>query len=77
MYIGNSDKSKYRSLTSGLQKQQTLGKNQYPKTIAEANNVLSSHSFDYVGKKYLKTQIDQKKMKVIQKMKKRQRCLLQ
>jgi hypothetical protein len=51
MYIDNSDKSKYRSLTTGLQTQQSLGNNQYPKTITDANNVLSSHCFDNVGKK--------------------------
>jgi hypothetical protein len=51
MYIDNSDKSKYGSLTTGLQTQQSLGNNQYPKTITEANNVLSSHRFDNVGKK--------------------------
>jgi hypothetical protein len=37
---------KYRSILSGLNTQQLFGNNQYPKSIAEANNVLSNHCFD-------------------------------
>ena len=43
LYLENSDKQKYGSLMSGLQTQQSLGNNQYPKSITEANNVLSNH----------------------------------
>jgi Reverse transcriptase (RNA-dependent DNA polymerase) len=50
-YLDNSDKAKYGSLFTGLQTQQSLGNNQYPRTITEANNVLSSHRFDNPGKK--------------------------
>jgi hypothetical protein len=46
MYLENSDKSKYGSLLSGLQTQQSLKNNQYPQNITEANNVLSNHRFD-------------------------------
>jgi len=51
----NSDKAKYGSLLNGLQTQQSLGNNQYPMNITEANNVLSSHRFDNAGKKSEKT----------------------
>ena len=46
IYLENSDRTKYGSLIQGLQTQQSLGNNQYPKTITEANNVLSEHKFD-------------------------------
>ena len=45
-YIENADQTKYRSILSGLTTQQSLGNDQYPKTITEANNVLSNHKFD-------------------------------
>jgi hypothetical protein len=51
IYLENSDRSKYGSLLTGLQTQQSLGHNQYPVTITEANNVLSSHRFDNSNKK--------------------------
>ena len=51
-YLDNSDKTKYGSLLAGLQTQQSLKNNQYPKTITEATNVLSNHRFDVTsGKK--------------------------
>jgi hypothetical protein len=50
LYLDNSDNQKYGSLLSGLQTQQSLGNNQYPKTITEAKNVLSNHRFDSVGR---------------------------
>lgn len=45
-YLENSDKSKYGTLLNGLQTQQSLKNDQYPKTITEATNVLSNHRFD-------------------------------
>ena len=49
-YLDNSDKNKYGTLLSGLQTQQSLKNNQYPKSITEANNVLSNHRFDNASK---------------------------
>jgi hypothetical protein len=45
-YLENSDRTKYGSLLTGLQTQQSLKNNQYPQTITEATNVLSNHRFD-------------------------------
>jgi hypothetical protein len=42
-YLDNSDKTMYGSILTGLQMQQSLKNNQYPKTITEANHVLSNH----------------------------------
>jgi hypothetical protein len=50
-YMESTDKAKYGSLLTGLQTQQSLENNQYPKTIMEANNVLSVHRFDSPTKK--------------------------
>jgi hypothetical protein len=50
-YLDNSDKSKYGTLMSGLQTQQSLKNGQYPKTITEATNVLSNHRHDNTGTK--------------------------
>jgi hypothetical protein len=49
-YLENADKAKYGTILSGLQTQQSLGNNQYPMTIIEANNVLSEHKHDNAGK---------------------------
>jgi hypothetical protein len=46
MYLRNSDLSKYGSILKGLNTQQSLNNDQYPKTVVSANNVLSSHQFD-------------------------------
>ena len=48
LYMSNSDKSKYGSLLTGLHTQQSLNNDQYPRTITDANNVLSNHRFDNV-----------------------------
>ena len=48
LYLENSDQAKYGSILSGLITQQSLKNDQYPKTITEANNVLSNHKFDNV-----------------------------
>lgn len=46
MYLENADQSKYGSILVGLNTQKSLKNDQYPKTITEANNVLSNHEFD-------------------------------
>jgi hypothetical protein len=46
IYLRNSDQSKYGSILKGLNTQQSLNNDQYPKTVVSANNVLSSHQFD-------------------------------
>jgi hypothetical protein len=53
MYIENADKAKYGTLLSGLQTQISLGNNQNPHTLLEANNVLSNFKTDnQVRQKY-------------------------
>ena len=46
LFIEQSDKKKYGSILNGLSTQYSLGNDQYPKTMAEAINVLSNHKFD-------------------------------
>ena len=46
LYLDNADQSKYGSILMGLNTQQSLGNDQYPRSITEANNVLSNHKFD-------------------------------
>lgn len=46
LYLENVDYKKYGSLTQNLNQQYTLNNDQYPKTIGDANNVLSNHKFD-------------------------------
>ena len=46
LYLENSDQAKYGSILSGLITQQSLKNDQYPRTITEANNMLSNHKFD-------------------------------
>jgi hypothetical protein len=48
LYLENSDQDKYRSITSNLTSQKSLGNDQYPRTIVETNNALSNHKFDIV-----------------------------
>lgn len=47
-YLENANQLKCGSILSGLNTQQSLGNDQYPKSIGEANNVLSNHCFDAV-----------------------------
>jgi hypothetical protein len=47
-YLKNAKQLKYRFILSGLNTQQSLGNDQYPKSIGEANNVLSNHHFDAI-----------------------------
>jgi len=51
LYLENSDQVKYGSIMQNLVQQKSLGNDQYPKTIAEANNVLNNHRFDVVTNK--------------------------
>ncbi len=44
VYLSNADKAKYGSILKGLSTQQSLSNDQYPRTITNANNVLSSQS---------------------------------
>jgi hypothetical protein len=46
IYLQNSYQSKYRLIFAGLITQQSSKNNQHPKTITEANNILSNHKFD-------------------------------
>jgi len=46
VYLENADQSKYGSILSGLNTQNSLRNEQYPKALNEANNVLSNHEFD-------------------------------
>jgi hypothetical protein len=46
LYLKNADQKKYASILQGLSTQQSLHNNQYPKTVVDANNVLSNHKFD-------------------------------
>jgi len=50
MYLENTDQSKYGSILSGLNTQNSLQNEQYQKRLIEANKVLSYHEF---GKKSL------------------------
>jgi hypothetical protein len=77
LYIENADRTKYGSILVGLNTQQLLGYNQYPKTVTEANNVLNNHKLDTPNKskkvheefknKYKKN--DTKKNKTLMKVK--------
>ena len=55
IYLENADQAKYGSILSGLDTQNSLGNNQYPKTVSEANSVLSNHQFDNINKSSSKT----------------------
>jgi hypothetical protein len=44
--LSNADKAKYGLILKGLSTQQSLSNDQYPRTVTDANNVLSNHPFD-------------------------------
>ena len=46
MYLVNADERKYGSVVKGLNSQKALKNDQFPKSIIEGNNVLSTHRFD-------------------------------
>jgi hypothetical protein len=63
-YLAHVDQTKYRSILTGLITQQSLCNDKYPKTITEANNVLSNHRFDiarFANKTPNKNQSDEAK----------------
>ena len=49
-YLDHADKAKFGSILTGLNTQQSLGNDQYPKSITESNNVFSNHRFDITNK---------------------------
>ena len=61
LYLENADRSKYGSLLVGLNTQQSLGNDQYPKSVTEANNVLSNHKLDMTSK--LRKEVNETKFK--------------
>ena len=44
----NTDQRKYGSVITALHSQKALQNDQYSRTIIKANNVLSTHNFDYI-----------------------------
>ena len=46
IYIENADPDKYRSVLKTLNQQKLFGNNQFPKTIIEANAILSNHNYE-------------------------------
>ena len=50
IFMENADQNKYGSLLRNLNSQKSLGNDQYPKTIADACEVLSNHKFDNFNK---------------------------
>jgi hypothetical protein len=46
IYLKNADRSKYGTLPNGLSRQYSLVQDQYPRTIIDANNILSNHRYD-------------------------------
>ena len=59
----NSNQGKYGSVIKGLHSQKALQNDQYPKTIIESNNVLSTHRFAFIKEQNTKYNKDQEKMK--------------
>ena len=60
VYLVNSDQSKYGSVTNGLHSQKALQNDQYPRTLIEANNVLSTHRFDFIKEEGRKSKSDKR-----------------
>ena len=46
VYLENSDQAKYGSILKGSNSQKSLKNYQFPKTMADGKNVLSTHCFD-------------------------------
>jgi hypothetical protein len=46
LYLDNADKTKYGSILTDLNTQQSLGNDQYPRSITDSNIVLSNHRFN-------------------------------
>jgi hypothetical protein len=63
LYLNSADKSKYGTILTGLHTQQSLNNDQYPRTITDANNVLSNHGFDNIKSNKPRNKDEQKKSK--------------
>ena len=46
LYLEKSDQRKYGTIIENLNSQESLGNDQYPRTIVETTNILSNHMFD-------------------------------
>lgn len=46
MYLENADQTKYGSILNSLHNKYALGKDHYPKSVAQAYNMLCNHKFD-------------------------------
>ncbi len=63
LYLSNADQSKYGSLVTNLNTNYSLGQDLYPKTITEANEVLTNHKFDATYKNNQKKDTKEKALK--------------
>ena len=64
VYLETIDRSKYGSILTGLSNQYSLGNDQYPKSLVEAQSVVDQHRFDqqhYENKKKRREQEKSKK----------------
>ena len=55
LYLENPDPQKYGNILKSLSQQKSLGNNQYPKNITDANCILSNHRFDNSSEKIMVT----------------------
>ena len=69
LYLVNSDQGKYGSVIKGLHSQKALQNDQYPRTVIEANNVLSTHRFDFIKEQGTKQSKDKERSKINEKYK--------
>jgi hypothetical protein len=60
IYINNADQAKYRTIMARSITQQSLGNDQYLRTIWEVTSVLSNHQFDYSTPKSINRNIKNK-----------------
>jgi hypothetical protein len=76
-YLENADMSKYQTLLSGLNAQQSLGNNEHPKAVLVANNVLSNPWLDiFTRKKRNDVDFEQKRQMPLQNLIKISKCPL-
>ena len=59
LYLDNVDRSKYGKLIAGLETQHSLGQDQYPKSVTDAHQVISNHTWDDTYKKKRENQSKQ------------------
>ena len=60
LYLDNCDRSKYNHMIAGLESQHSLGNDQYPKTLVDAQSVLQNTPIDKEYKQKKKKKHDQK-----------------